>query len=142
MFKTRHANFIIRDMLEQVIEFAYMIKNKNIIPDYMVGNSVDTELSAYPIKDFRKLASGRFRGGRKSISEMARDIGEKESTENHLALYELYQLLSEECHNSYFFSNLDTLEQVETGKETIALTEAQTQKVQIITGYFMDVFKN
>lgn len=69
-------------------------------------------------------------------------IGEKESTENHLALYELYQLLSEECHNSYFFSNLDTLEQVETGKETIALTEAQTQKVQIITGYFMDVLKN
>lgn len=141
LFKIRHANLIIRDMIEQVIEFIYLMKNKNMIPDYMGVNSTINALSSNPIKEFHKLASGRFSDGRKSISEMARDIGEKKSLPNHPALYELYQLLSEECHNSYFFSYLDNVEEVKTGKETIALTEEQAQNLLIITGYFMDTFR-
>lgn len=141
LFKIRHANIIIRDMVEQVIEFIYLMKNKNMISDYMGVNSTVNASSPNPIKEFRKLASERFSDGRKSISEMARDIGEKKSLPNHPALYELYQLLSEECHNSYFFSCLDSVEEVEAGNETIALTEEQTQSLLIIIEYFMESFR-
>jgi len=54
------------------------------------------------IKEFHKLGGGRFPTGRKSVAEMAQDIGEKKSTSSQMTLYELYQLLSDKCHNSYF----------------------------------------
>lgn len=143
LFKARHANMIIRDMIEQVIEFIYLMKNKNTIPDYMGMNTTNNALSSQNIiKEFHKLAGGRFSDGRKSVSEMAQDIGEKNSSPNHRALYEMYQLLSEECHNSYFFSYLDSVGDIETGKETVALTEEQAQNLLIVIDRFMETFRN
>lgn len=55
---------------------------------------------------------------------------------------EKYQrYLSEECHNSYFFSNLDNLGETENGEERLALTEEQTQYLKIIIERFMDVYR-
>ena len=72
---------------------------------------------------------------------MARDIGEKNLSERQPALYDIYQLLSEECHNSYFFSNLDNLSETENGEEKLALTEEQAQYLMIIIERFMDVYR-
>lgn len=72
---------------------------------------------------------------------MAKDIGEKESSSNRMTLYDMYQLLSEACHNSYFFAGLDVIETVETGKEFVALSEAQVQHLMIIIGSFMEAYR-
>lgn len=142
LFKVRHANIIMRDMLEQVIEFIYLMKHKELITDYL-GANVDTPnlSTSNPIKEFQKLGSKRYKNGRKSVSEMAKDIGEKKSTANNLALYELYQLLSEECHNSYFFANLDDIEQVETKNETSALSKDQAENLMTIIGRFLETYR-
>lgn len=142
IFKARHANIILRDMLEQVIEFIYLMKHTELITDYMGFNVDTTRLTTHnPIKGIHKLGGKRFSGGRKSVSEMAQDINEKRSSQNDISLYELYQLLSEECHNSYFFTNLDDVEEVETGKKTLALTEEQDQYIVIIVGRFMETYR-
>lgn len=142
LFKARHANIILRDMLEQVIEFIYLMKHTELITDYMGFNVDTTRLTTHnPIKGIHKLGSKRFSGGRRSVSEMAQDINEKKSSQNDTSLYELYQLLSEECHNSYFFANLDDIEEVETGKKTLALTEEQVSHIIIIVGSFMEVYR-
>lgn len=142
LFKARHANIILRDMLEQVIEFLYLMKHTELITEYM-GINVDTSkiTTRNPINGIHKLGSKRYSGGRKSVSEMSQDINEKKSSQNDTSLYELYQLLSEECHNSYFFANLDDIEEVETGKKTLALTEEQVSHIIIIVGSFMDVYR-
>lgn len=137
LFKVRHANMIIRDMIEQVIEFIYVMKNKAMIPDYLGINAPSNKLSSQnPIKGFRKLAGGRFSDGRKTVSEMAIDIGEKKS------LYELYQLFSDKCHNSYYFSVLESVGEVETGIEQVALTEEQVNILTIVIDRFMETFRN
>jgi len=142
LFKARHANIILRDMLEQVIEFIYLMNHTELITDYMGANVDTTRLTTHnPISGIHKLGSKRFNGGRKSVSEMAQDINEKRSSQNDISLYDLYQLLSEECHNSYFFTSLDDIEEVETGKKTLALTEEQAQYIVIIVGRFMETYR-
>ena len=142
IFKARHANIILRNMLEQVIEFIYLMKHTELITCYLGVNFDTTKLTTRnPIKGIHKLGSKRFGDGRKSVSEMAQDINEKISSKNDIQLYDLYQLLSEECHNSYFFTNLDDFEEVETGKKTLALTEEQAQYIVIIVGRFMETYQ-
>lgn len=142
MFKPRHAYVILRDMIEQVIEFIYLMKHPELIAEFM-GDKIDiSKISmSSPIKSTHRLGSERYSGGRKSVSEMAKDIGEKNPSEKQPALYDIYQLLSEECHNSYFFSNLDNLSGTENGKEKLALTEEQDQYLVIIIGRFMEVYR-
>lgn len=141
-FKARHANMILRDMLEQVIEFIYLMKHNELITEYM-GVNVDTSnISTHnPINGIHKLGSKRYNVGRKSVSEMTQDINEKEFTQNDPSLYELYQLLSEKCHNSYFFENLKDIEEVETGKRILALTEKQWYYIVIIISSFMEAYR-
>lgn len=142
LFKVRHAHMIMRDMLEQVIEFIYLMKHPETIADYL-GANVDTNSisDSDPIRGFHKLGNERYIDGRKSVSEMAKDIGEKKSSPACPALYEMYQLLSEECHNSYFFASLNDAEEAETGKEVLALTEDQAQNLMIIIGRFMEIYR-
>lgn len=142
IFKIRHAYMVLRDMLEQVIEFIFLMKHPDMIPDYLGLNIDDnSEKSFDPIKEIHKIGSKRFKDGRKSVSAMAKDIGEKESSLNRMTLYDMYQLLSEACHNSYFFAGLDVIETVETGKEFVALSEAQVQHLMIIIGSFMETYR-
>lgn len=142
LFKARYANIILRDMLEQVIEFIFLMKHKELLPDYM-GFNVDTsKLTTHnPIKVIHELGRKRYSGGRKSVSEMADDINEKKSFQNGTSLYELYELLSEESHNSYFFANMDGIEQVATGEKVLALTEDQAHYLVLIVAYFMKVYR-
>lgn len=125
-FKVRHANFILRDMLEQVIEFIYLMKHPELIKDYL-GDSINTDKlnSQDPINAMHALGSKRFRNGRTSVSKMAGDIGEKRTFQDRLSLYKMYELLSEECHNSYFFAVMDDIDSIETKKEVTALTDNQ-----------------
>lgn len=142
LFKARHADIILRDMLEQVIEFIYHMKHTELITDYMGFNIDTTKLNTCnPIEGIRKLGSKRFSGGRKSVSEMAQNIDEKRSSQNDISLYELYQILSEKCHNSYFFTNLDDCEEIETGKKPLALTEEQVKCIEKIVGRFMETYR-
>ena len=69
LFKARHANIILRDMLEQVIEFIYLMKHTELITEYM-GVNVDTSkiTTRNPIKCIHKLGSKRYSGGRKSVN--------------------------------------------------------------------------
>lgn len=133
---------ILRDMVEQVIEFIYLMKHPDLIAEFM-GDKIDnSKITANtPVKSTHRLGNERYSGGRKSVSEMARDIGEKNLSERQPALYDIYQLLSEECHNSYFFSNLDNLSETENGEEKLALTEEQAQYLMIIIERFMDVYR-
>ena len=142
IFKPRHAYMILRDMVEQVIEFIYLMKHPDLIAEFM-GDKIDnSKITANtPVKSTHRLGNERYSGGRKSVSEMARDIGEKNLSERQPALYDIYQLLSEECNNSYFFSNLDNLSETENGEEKLALTEEQAQYLMIIIERFMDVYR-
>ena len=58
LFKARHANIILRDMLEQVIEFIYLMKHTELITEYM-GVNVDTSkiTTRNPIKGIHKVAN-------------------------------------------------------------------------------------
>lgn len=142
IFKPRHAYMILRDMVEQVIEFIYLMKHLDLITEFMGGKIDNSKISAsMPIKSTHRMGNERYSGGRKSVSEMARDIGEKNLSENQPALYDVYQLLSEKCHNSYFFSNMDNLGEIKNGEEKLALTEEQAQYLMIIIGRFMDVYR-
>lgn len=142
IFKPRHAYMILRDMVEQVIEFIYLMKHPTLIDEFM-GNKIDNNkiVANMPIKSIHKLGNERYTGGRKSVSEMAKDISEKSLSGKNLALYDVYQILSEECHNSYFFSNLDNLGEIENGGEKTALTEEQVQYLMIIIGRFMEAYR-
>lgn len=68
-------------------------------------------------------------------------VNEKNSTVDHIALYDIYQILSEECHNSYYFSNLDMLDEMKNKERKLALTEEQAQYLVIVIGRFMEVFR-
>lgn len=142
IFKIRYANIVLRDTLEQVIEFVFLMKHPNMISDYLGLNiDDDSEKSFDPIKGIHKIGSERFKDGRKSVSAMAKDIGEKESSSNRMTLYYMYRLLSEVCHNSYFFADLDVIETVETGKEFVALSKTQIQYLMIIIESFMEIYR-
>ena len=142
IFKPRYAYMVLRDMVEQVIEFIYLMKHPDLIAEFMGGKIDNSKITANtPVKSTHRLGNERYSGGRKSVSEMARDIGEKSLSEKQPALYDVYQLLSEKCHNSYFFSNMDNLGEKENGGEKLALTEEQAQYLMIIIERFMDVYR-
>ena len=52
IFKPRHAYMILRDMVEQVIEFIYLMKHPDLIAEFM-GDKIDN--SKITAKFFRKL---------------------------------------------------------------------------------------
>ncbi len=142
LFKARHADVILRGMLEQVIEFIYLLKHTELIKDYMGLNVDITKLTTCnPVEGMHKLGCKRFSGGRKSVSEMAQNIGEKRSSQNDTPLYGLYQILSEQCHNSYFFTNLDDVKEVETGQKPLTLTKEQALYIVIIVERFMETYR-
>lgn len=141
-FRIRHANIIIRDMLEQVIEFIYLMKHEEKIYEYLGLNIDETSLSEEePVEAIKKLGKQRFTGGRKSVFFMAKDIGEAVSTLEQMALYDLYRILSEMCHSSYYFAGLDDCEEIETGNAMGALTEEQVLYLTIIIDRFMNCYR-
>lgn len=142
IFKVRYAQMILRDMLEQVIEFIFLMKHPDMIPQYLGDNiNSNAPFGSNPVNELQKMASGRYADGRKTVSEMAKDINEKKSSPGRPALYEIYRLLSEECHNSYFFARLDDFKEARDHSEILALSEDQAQHLVIIVMRFMEAYR-
>lgn len=54
---------------------------------------------------------------------MAKDIGELKAADGALSLYDVYCILSEKCHNSYFDSLLKDFNSAGFGIPIIGLTD-------------------
>lgn len=147
IFKIRHANSVIRTMLEQTIECIYLLKNPEQITTYLGDNielsndDVEIDDETNLIKSLLQFGQRRFVGGRKSVSSMALDINEKESKEDRLSLYEIYRLLSERDHNSLFESILDDIGMIEYNLKPIALEEIQVMYIMTIVDVFMIAYR-
>ena len=71
-FKVRYANMIIRDVLEQVIEFIYLLKYPELIEQFMGGNIETDDFDEDKlIEEYLQFGGKPYAGGRKRISEMA-----------------------------------------------------------------------
>ena len=144
-FSRRYGNLIIRDMLEQLIEFLYLLKNPHRAEEYL-GFTVDLDKVCGKQSLLRKaelLGEKRYNkesDGRPSVSEMAQAIGEKSSGNRNLTLYKLYQLLSDMCHNSYFSSLLDDVHKVHYSTPNGGLNESQVNDVMIMIAIVLKEF--
>ena len=54
---------------------------------------------------------------------MAKDVGELKAAEGVLSLYDVYCILSEKCHNSYFDSLIRDFHSAEFGVPIIGLAD-------------------
>ena len=141
-FKVRYANMIIRDVLEQVIEFIYLLEHTDLIEQFLGANINTVDLDEENLIDeYLQFGGKRYNGGRKRVSQMASSINENTSVDNTLSLYDIYRILSEQCHNSYFLSTLDDIEEIETNKKAVALTEEQLTYLMIIISRFMEAYR-
>ena len=154
-FSHRNGNLIIRNMLEQLIEFLYLLKNPHRAEEYL-GFTVDLKnfdnnqsliekakflgekrYNKEPVKSRRH---GKEQKVRPAVSEMAEDIDEKHCPEGTLNLYMLYQLLSDECHNSYFSALLADVHKVHHSTPTHGLSKKQLNNVMIMIAIVLKEF--
>lgn len=147
IFKVRHANSIIRTMLEQTIEFIYLLKRPEKIVAYL-GSNIEVPNDSIEIDDDTNLVDAmsqfgqrRYDEGKKNIFLMATDIDEIEGKKDRLALYEIYRILSENDHNAYFQSILDEIDILENGEQLIALEEVQVTYIMLIINAFMSAYR-
>lgn len=93
-FSQRYGNLIIRDMLEQLIEFLYLLKNPYRAEEYL-GLTINIEELNRKKSVVRKeelFGEKRYNkgtDGRPSVADMAEAIGEKSSGNGNLTLYKL-----------------------------------------------------
>lgn len=142
--KNRNVKLMIRNMLEQIIEFLFLLKKPNFIKQFF-GKDIDIksfELEEF-IDSFHQIGRKRYYNGRYSIAKMAQCVGEIWSREDRPSLYEIYKILSEECHNSYFFSTLDKANEFETGKKGFALKDMEVHMyfLELIIDRFMESYR-
>lgn len=97
----RYIDFIIRNMCEQVIEYIYIMKHTELIPEYF-GENIKDEWNGTNLFNGLKRTGGQRFKERKSVSEMSVDIGEKVSDDEKISLYDIYSVKAEFEHNSYF----------------------------------------
>ena len=107
-FSDRYTDCIIRNMCEQVIEYIYIMKHSELIPEYFGENIKDEWNGTNFFKGLKRTGGARFKE-RKSVSEMSVDIGEKTSDDEKVSLYDIYSLKAEFEHHSYFHHMLNTL---------------------------------
>ena len=127
-FHVRYANLILRNMVEQLIEFLYISKHTELVDEYL-GSKISTNNSSKKksiVTALRRFGDYRFTNRRAEVSKMAADIKEKYSKkENPLTLYNMYSILSDRCHNSYFSSLLDDFAKAFSDSHYIGLTQEQ-----------------
>lgn len=145
-FPQRYGNLILRNMLEQLIEFLYVMKNPHHAEEYL-GLTIrleEIERKNSVVKKEELFGNGRYNkelDGRPTVSEMAKDIGEKSSGNGSLTLYKLYQILSEQCHNSYFSSLIDDVNKVYSSLQISGLSENQIRNIHIMSAIVLMEFK-
>jgi hypothetical protein len=142
IFKIRHADLIIRNMFEQVIEFKYMIENPDATNEFLGDNINLKEIEANddPVDALLEFGQRRYSTHHKYISLMAQKITQNDTSGDGLPLYELYRILSEQCHNSYYMSEMDDIEECETMEETIALTNNHINFIKVIICCFLESY--
>ena len=132
-FCIRNGNLIIRNMVEQLIEFLYVLRHQELIEEYF-GEKITGPIPADVVQLSKGLGKLRFESRRKTIKEMAEDINQFKNSSGEMTLYDLYIMLSETCHNSYFISWLETVERIRLGKKEGALSSLQIELLRVITG--------
>lgn len=132
-FCMRNGNLIIRNMVEQLIEFLYVLRHQELIEEYF-GEKIAKPIPTSVVQLSKELGKLRFEPERKKIYEMAKDINQIKSSSGEMTLYDLYTMLSETCHNSYFISWLETVEGIRSGKNEGALSSLQIEFLRVITG--------
>lgn len=121
-FSDRYTDFIIRNMCEQVIEYIYIMKHPELIPEYF-GESLKEDWNGEDLfTGLKCTGKARFKE-RKSVSKMAIDIDEKESDDEKISLYEIYSLKAEFEHHSYFNHMLNTIFNVNDENESESAEE-------------------
>lgn len=130
IFYHRYGYLILRNMLEQLIEFLYLQKNTNRIDEYL-GYKIDLKsLKGKSIVEKVQLfGKKRYIDNRPRIIDMAKDTEEYESTTGGLTLYNVYSILSEKCHNSYFDSLMDDFN---TAKLDISKTGLNDEQMTLL----------
>lgn len=131
-FYHRYVYLILRNMVEQLIEFLYIKKNNHLVDEYL-GLKIDLDefsKKMTPVNGERCFGQNRYTNNRPYISEMARDIKEYKATVGTMTLYDVYCVLSERCHNSYFDSLLKDFNPVELS--SIGLNEEQLLLLNIM----------
>lgn len=144
-FSRRYGNLIIRDILEQLIEFLYILKNPHLSEEYLglTINLEEVKRKQSIVKKEGLFGEKRYNkgsDGRPSVSDMAKAIGEKSSADGSLTLYKLYQILSEQCHNAYFSSLLDDVNKVNHSIPSGGLDECQLRDVHIMATIVLGEF--
>lgn len=116
-FSNRYTDAIIRNMCEQVIEYLYIMKHQELIPIYF-GKNIKQKYDEQGelLKELKQTGQARF-GKRKSVKEMAEDIGELESDDDKISLYDIFSIKAELEHNSYFHHIFDIIGEIEDDEE-------------------------
>lgn len=115
-FSNRYTDAIIRNMCEQVIEYLYIMKHQELIQIYFGKNiKVKYDEQGELFKAFKQTGQARF-GKRKSVKDMAADIGEWKSDDDKISLYDIFSIKAELEHNSYFHQIFDIIGEVEDGE--------------------------
>ena len=126
-FYHRYGYLLIRNMVEQLIEFLYVLTNTHLVDEYL-GLKIDLDSlkeKHTPVEGERKFGKLRYLNKRPSIYDMAEDIGERMAQGGAFSLYDAYCVLSEKCHNSYFDSLLAEFNKVGLNKPTTGLNDEQ-----------------
>lgn len=133
VFYHRHADLIMRNMIEHLIEFLYVSKNPGLIYEYLGYSIKLNELPKKNVVESEKSFGGdRFVTRRAKIAQMAKDIGEYKATKGTMTLYDVYVILSEKCHNSYFGSLIDDFNSTSLGVSKLGLTKEQITLIYIM----------
>lgn len=135
----RHALIILRSLVEQIIEFKYLIHNPSYREKF-IGDIEYKTSEEFSVNDFRQLGSRRFKNGKISIAKMAENIGEKKDLEEELSLYSIYSILSEDVHNLVFHNILNTVGMLEEGEQTEKFVEENENFIVFILDSFMETY--
>ena len=141
-FYHRYAYLIMRNMLEQLIEFLYVQKNRCLIDEYL-GLKIDLEAlreKRTPVEGERRLGKARYENRRPSIVDMAKGIDEYEASGMRATLYDVYSILSERAHNSYFGSLLDDFVSAKFNVPNIGLDRGQISVLNVMLAYVFDEY--
>lgn len=143
-FRNRYIDAIIRNMCEQVIEYLYIMKHQELIPIYFGENlkeKYDEQENLFKV--FKQTGQARF-GKRKSVKEMAVDIGEyKSSNDDKISLYDIFSIKAELEHNSYFHQIFDIIDKIEDSEnESEEVDSLDYMFLIYILTAFLDVYYN
>ena len=121
--KPRYQHFIIRNITEHVIEYMYLMNNKELIAEYF-GSKVELDADVdmkHISEEYKNLGQNRYTSKRMSVNAMAVAIGEKHSEDGVPGLYDIFSIISENCHNSYFHAVIDEMADDEIQNKVFSL---------------------